>query len=395
MKILIIPSWYPNIKNHTVGSFFQEQALLLSENGYDVKILHGVKNIGIKAYIKRVIFKFQKSITLNNNYLVQDPPAFSFFINLFSLWSEKRKHHFFCKKYKKAYIEILKTGWKPDLIHAQCTLDGGLAAMHLNELFDIPYVIIEHQVFLLSKHSFFKKQLIINALEKADKVGAVSHHQKRCILMEEINCTPSIVWNFINEDKFFLNARKPDKTFRIISISYPSFIKDMETFFKSIAAFKALCKDNSIEVIIIGNNSFGNLNGANTLEFEKLAEKYQVSSICKLIPYLSRDEIVSSLNTADVYVSTSIAETFGVSVREAMYCGVPVVSTKNGGVDDSINEKTGVLVDIGDFEAIANSLLKIKNKEMNFDPIQIREFAIAQCGKSNFLTQMQKFYTIQ
>ena len=92
MKILIIPSWYPNIKNETIGTFFYEQAALLTNAGYDIKILHGVKkNLGIKGYFKNVLLKFQKSITLNNNYLVQDPPAFSFSINLFSRWSEKRK----------------------------------------------------------------------------------------------------------------------------------------------------------------------------------------------------------------------------------------------------------------------------------------------------------------
>ena len=40
-NILIIPSWYPNKENNLVGSFFQEQALLMSNSGFDVKILYG------------------------------------------------------------------------------------------------------------------------------------------------------------------------------------------------------------------------------------------------------------------------------------------------------------------------------------------------------------------
>jgi glycosyltransferase involved in cell wall biosynthesis len=146
------------------------------------------------------------------------------------------------------------------------------------------------------------------------------------------------------------------------------------------------------EVVIIGNNSFNNLADANTAIFNNLAKKFNIESKCILIPYVSRDDINSYLTTADVFVSTSIAETFGVAVREAMLCGLPVIATKSGGVEDSINEITGIKVNIGDYTAIANSLLKIKNKEFKYDPQQIRNFVISQCGSEYFLNKMNSFY---
>lgn len=395
-KILIIPSWYPNIKNFTVGSFFQEQAVLLSNNGYDVKILFGVIETNTTMnYLKNRIKKINspKKTILQKDYLIQVPEALSFPILKFSdWWTERKKNEVICNSYANALSELVKSGWQPDIIHAQCTVDAGIVANHLSNLYIIPFVIIEHQVFLLNNYSKFKQTLIRNSLQNAKKVGAVSNHQKRCILMNSVKCNPYVIWNFVDEEKFKIEHEKSNSKFRILTISYPSFIKDLETFFKSIESFCKICKDD-IEVVIIGNNSFDNLGNANTVVFESLAKKYNVYSKCTLIPFIPRNEISEIIKTADVFISTSIAETFGVAVREAMLCGVPIIATKSGGVEDSINEKTGVLVEIGDFQAIADALSKIKNKELNFDSGNIRNFAISQCGKKTFLNKMNLFYS--
>ncbi|WP_428231310.1 glycosyltransferase [Flavobacterium sp.] len=393
-KILIIPSWYPNVKNDIVGSFFQEQAAFLSNNGYDIKVLYGnVTGIGYINYFKQRVKNIfsSKEPMLQTNYLVQKPEAFSFSILKLYKWNEERIHEEICLQYTSAFTELIEDGWKPDIIHAQCTVDGGIIASHLGNVFKIPYLIIEHQVFLLHRYSKFKQQLMINSLQGANKVGAVSNHQKRCILMNSINCDPYVIWNFIDENKIQMKPAKSDLKFRIITISYPSFIKDMDTFFKSIERFSKVYNAD-IEIVVIGNDSFDDLNNANTIVFENLAKKYNVYAKCILIPYLSRNEISEVLNTANVFISTSIAETFGVAVREAMLCGVPVIVTKSGGVEDGVSDKTGVKVDIGDYQAISDALVKIKNNELKFDSAYIRDFTISQCGRNSFLKKMNDFY---
>ncbi|RPA68421.1 glycosyltransferase [Cyclobacteriaceae bacterium YHN15] len=394
-KILIIPSWYPNINNNLLGNFFQEQADLLNTNGYDVRILFGriifTNTITILKNKLRNYFFLKKS-PLRDDYLIQKPPAFSFSIFQLSEWNEEKKYNSICIEYVNAFNEVVKDGWIPDLIHAQCTVDAGIISSHLSDIYKIPFVIIEHQVFLLNNYSSFKQKLIKNSLEKALRVGAVSNHQKRCILMNSINCDPQIIWNYVNEDAFKAIALRSNLKFRIITISYPSFIKDMNTFFKSIFVFSQICKEE-FEVIVIGNNSFKNLENANCSVFESLANKYNVFSFCQFIPFLPRDKISEILNTANVFVSTSIAETFGVAVREAMLCGLPIVTTKSGGVEDSINDKNGVMVNIGDYREIAESLVKIKRGVLKFDPHYIRELTISQCGKNAYLNKMNYFYS--
>lgn len=392
-KILIIPSWYPNSDNELVGTFFREQAHLLNTNGFDIKILFGVAHeVGLFKYLSiRFTQLFSKKNGLNKTYLKQEPEAFSFPIYHYKKWPEKRKLKSSKQKYQQAF-KTITTLWQPELIHAQCSANGGIYAHYLSKTNGIPFVIIEHQIFLLNYYKKYVQKGIREAVENASKIGAVSYHQQRCILMNSMDCNPTIIWNLMDENKFEINTKQTNTKFTILTISYPHLIKDTETFFRSLEAFKAICEDD-FEAIIIGNDSFSDSSKANSSHFETLAKKYQVFDKCTFYPQLTRAEINTKLQSCHVFVSTSVAETYGVAVREAMLCGKPVIATKSGGVEDSITEETGLLVNLKDAEAIAENLLKIKNKELVFSPETIRNYIIEQSGRDAFIRTMTDFYT--
>ncbi|WP_417196212.1 glycosyltransferase [Bizionia sp.] len=391
-KILIIPSWYPNSNNELVGTFFREQAHLLNANGFDIKILFGVENeVGLFKYLSiRLTQLFSKKNGLNKTYLKQEPEAFSFPIYHYKKWPEKRQLKSSKQKYQQAY-KAITTLWQPELIHAQCSAKGGIYAHYLSEKNNIPFVIIEHQIFLLNYYKKYVQKGIRDAVENASKIGAVSYHQQRCILMNSMDCNPTIIWNLMDESKFEINTKQTNTKFTILTISYPHLIKDTETFFRSLEAFQTICEDN-FEAIIIGNDSFNDSSKANSSYFETLAKKYNVHDSCTFYPQLTRAEINTKLQSCHVFVSTSVAETYGVAVREAMLCGKPVIATKSGGVEDSITEETGVLVNLKDTKAIAENLLKIKNKELVFSPETIRNYIIEQSGRDAFIRTMTDFY---
>ncbi|AUC80640.1 glycosyltransferase [Lacinutrix sp. Bg11-31] len=390
-KILVIPSWYPNAGNELGGSFFREQAQLLNDNGFDIKILFGIeKELKLFKYLKIKLKSVLKRNGVNRNYLMQDPEAYSFYIYHYKKWPKKWK----LKKSKQSYQAAFKTitaHWKPELIHAQCSANAGIYSHALSTSNNIPFVITEHQTFILNYYNKKVQKGIKEAIENASKIGAVSYHQQRSILMNSMDCNPEIIWNLMDENKFKINANQANSKFTIVTITYSQLIKDTETFFKSLEAFQTISKDD-FESIIIGNAAFNNGSKANSTYFEALAKKYNVLDKCKFYPQLSRTEINSKLQTCDVFVSTSIAETYGVAVREAMLCGKPVIATKSGGVEDSITAETGMLVNIKDAEAIAQSLLKIKNKQPVFNPKNIRSYIIKQSGRAAFIKTMTDFY---
>ena len=63
---------------------------------------------------------------------------------------------------------------------------------------------------------------------------------------------------------------------------------------------------------------------------------------------------------SDVCVQSSVEEGLGFSPLEALACGVPVVATAVGGLNDTIrNGETGWQVPLGDADALANAIVDI------------------------------------
>ncbi|WP_055448903.1 glycosyltransferase family 4 protein [Lacinutrix mariniflava] len=355
-------------------------------------MLYGVeKEVGLFRYLITSFISFVKSSnSVNLNYLEQNPEAHSFSILHYKKTSPKLK----LKKSKRLYNRAFKnitTNWQPELIHAQCSANAGIYAHFISKTNNLPFVIIEHQVFLLNHYNIKVQKGIKKAMENAYKVGAVSYHQKRCILMNGIDCNPEIIWNLMDENKFKIAVNNTDKKFTITTITYPGLIKDSETFFKSLELFQTICKSD-FEAVIIGNDSFSDISKANSSHFELLAKKHNVYDKCLFLPQLSRKEINTKLQACDVFISTSVAETYGVAVREAMLCGKPIIVTKSGGVEDSITSDTGILVNLKDAQSIAENLLKIKNKEHSYNPEKIRAHIINQSGTAAFIKTMTRFY---
>ncbi|MFH1505838.1 MAG: HAD-IIB family hydrolase [archaeon] len=69
-------------------------------------------------------------------------------------------------------------------------------------------------------------------------------------------------------------------------------------------------------------------------------------------------------NASDMVALCSKNEGFGLSVTEGMACGNPIVGTKVGGIPIQVkNGKNGFLVDVGDVQATANSIISILTDE--------------------------------
>ena len=75
-----------------------------------------------------------------------------------------------------------------------------------------------------------------------------------------------------------------------------------------------------------------------------------------------------------------------------MMCGVPVIATANGGIDDMINEKNGIKIPIQDYKALAIAILQVKNKEVQFKPEEIRNSVIDKFGKNAFKNKLLQVY---
>lgn len=99
---------------------------------------------------------------------------------------------------------------------------------------------------------------------------------------------------------------------------------------------------------------------------KELAAQNGVEDRVLFLGTIDNSELPKYLNMCDVYVQPTIGnEAFGITIIEAMACGLPVVASKNGGIVDIIeNGRNGYLFAIKDVNAMAVCLQEAyANKE--------------------------------
>ncbi|MDF9407851.1 MAG: putative glycosyltransferase EpsF [Pelotomaculum sp. PtaB.Bin013] len=111
----------------------------------------------------------------------------------------------------------------------------------------------------------------------------------------------------------------------------------------------------NVRLVIIGDGpERGNL--------ENQIRANQLTGHVRLLGF--RKDIRDLLPLFDLYVSPSLMEGFGISIVEAMSCGVPVVATEVGGVTDFLKHmKNSYLVKPGDPHALAEGISYLINNK--------------------------------
>jgi glycosyltransferase involved in cell wall biosynthesis len=122
--------------------------------------------------------------------------------------------------------------------------------------------------------------------------------------------------------------------------------KDFGTLIRSLTALE----EANVEILLFGD-------GPEREALGELATQLGVTDRVHFFCFISEEEKFQYLNVSDIYVLSSLHEGFGIVLQEAMQVGLPIVSTNYGGqvdlIEDGIN---GFLVDVGDYEAIAEKV---------------------------------------
>lgn len=95
---------------------------------------------------------------------------------------------------------------------------------------------------------------------------------------------------------------------------------------------------------------------------EEQAKELGIAQYIKFLGFV--DEPGRYMSALDVFVLPSINEPFGIVLLEAMAMGIPVVSTRSGGVLDIIEDGvTGLLAEPGDDKSLAESIERLLGDE--------------------------------
>jgi putative colanic acid biosynthesis glycosyltransferase len=89
-------------------------------------------------------------------------------------------------------------------------------------------------------------------------------------------------------------------------------------------------------------------------------------------------------NISDLYCTTSLDEAFGLTVTEAMACGIPVAGFKTGGIIEQVGAECGILVRQKDERSLALGINKL-----------LTDAKFYKSCRRNGLIKVKKNYTMQ
>jgi glycosyltransferase involved in cell wall biosynthesis len=275
-----------------------------------------------------------------------------------------------CKKTKLnkfanyGYLKQLVSELKTDIIHLH-TSD----ALTVYTISDLLFRLKTPTVFskkgmgnsssILSKYKYNYKNLsaIVCVSEKVKSDFSKILNRKTISKLMVIYDGISV--NRIQEPKYDLinNLKINNKESHIIgNIANHVRAKDLRTLMLMMNELVNVLGERNVHLIQIGN-----FKDKITIDIQKLINDNNLSNNVTLTGFL--EDASSFISQFDVYVMSSEREGLPLTVYEAFYKKTPIVSTKAGGIPETIIDgKNGYLVDVKDYKNLA-----VKTKQLLYD----------------------------
>jgi len=371
-KVLLIPPWYPRITDPPIRSFFQEQMRILDLD-FDFKVLIGRRLlIGRKIALKQCLRgNYYKSRRVDNEYDQNEQTiAVEYsYIKLLPRIIEKKQFESISKLFDSIFYELAHSGWKPDLIHIHSLCDISVFICNFAEKYQIPVILTEHNVYSFrGKDDFFEIERQ-RVYERVDKVLCVSNHVLRHLLINNFNLKSfSVIGNLLNDSQFVLEDKKSETTKnQIIFVAGHYSCKDIHVLIQT-AQYLVMIGFTNFFINIVGleiDKSFYYYYTNSNYSINEEIEKYNLSDYFGFRGVVPWNKMLFEYPDNSILVSTSFSETFGLSIAEALLCGLPVVCTDSGGPRDFVNETNGIIVPIRDPKTLGDAIVRM------FDNISI------------------------
>jgi glycosyltransferase involved in cell wall biosynthesis len=373
--VLVLPSWYPTDRYPVGGVFIQQQARALAARpDIDLTVLF-VDRTSVLDWLrgpKRLIMRCEEGMRV---YRLAMPRVRVVWPFLYVAWAAL------------AYAS-LRRSVRPDIVHAHVALPAGLAGALVKRLWHTPVVLTEHtgpfSTLMRNRPAALATRL---AIQSANRVVAVSAVLRRQIMMyRELRRSIDVVPNLVNVEQFALKAeaRRSEGPARLLFVGEMlTDIKGVDYLLEAVAVLRKRGVELTLD--LVGD-------GRRRPEYEALARRLGVAVVCRFHGALPHEQVVAMMPSYDVLVLSSLAETFGVVVLEALAAGLPVVATKCGGPEAVLTPALGVLVEKADAHALAEGIIDVLSRPGDFPPERLRAVVEGCFGEARVTGQLVSLY---
>lgn len=103
----------------------------------------------------------------------------------------------------------------------------------------------------------------------------------------------------------------------------------------------------------------------------------------------SVEELAKIYSIADVFVNPTLEDNFPTTNIEAIACGTPVITYNTGGSGEMLDEKSGIVIEKGNIEALKKEIYNVKKKKSENKDCVIRA---QKYNKNQIFLQYEELY---
>lgn len=361
LHILFLSGWYPSRVSPQNGDFIQRHAEAIATK-HKVTLIHVItdKNISRKEFSTEIINNVLTKII----YLPKSSNPISKFFSFFY-----------------TYLKEINSIGDFDLTHLNITYPKGTIALYLKWFKKKPYIITEHwSGYQFPQNNNIKKIVTKTIIKKASFICPVTMHLQKEMENFGLNGNYFPIPNVINTSYFNI-FKNSTNNFIITHISgMNNKIKNVDGIINVIS--KLQCKIPNLQFYLIGSNSN---------EYQYKIEKTKIKN-SRIIDQISNIEVANYLKKSNVFVLFSNYENLPCVIIESFACGVPVISTNVGGINEYFPKNFGYLINPKDEIALENAILDIYRNKITPNKIEMHKYADKKFGIETIAKQYSKIY---
>lgn len=307
----------------------------------------------IKQYVVAPSFIGENRVKVNGSYVIEYFERKNSLLSRFQYTQKIKRLTMICRN----YID------KVDIIHAHTWFSDGFVAYNLYCESKIPYIIAvrNSDINFFYKYCLHLRSKAIQVLKSASKIVLISpcyYNRLKALLpydvFEYIKDKIQIIPNGINKD--WLRLRRYHS--KLSNIPHIVFCGNFDKNKNITGLIKAIdivySKGYKCKLSLIGKKC----DDKYTKRIEALAKNSQ----CDISIYnrMAPTELREFYQCADIFAMPSFTETFGLVYIEALSQGLPIIYTKNEGIDGVFKDNTiGASTNSHSPKDIAKSIITI------------------------------------
>jgi glycosyltransferase involved in cell wall biosynthesis len=395
VHVFFIPSWYPTKDRPIAGCFLREQALALGYFGEGTRVsvsLHGSGSYFLDP--RKPIVSIQRLLRfcrmyarrLNNvafNVVEIERPALEW--SMLAGGNMQRVFRSHCAN----FVEAEEIHGRIDLIHAHVCFPAGWVSWQLGLRFSRPFIITEHMGPFPFPSRIFQKadgsmtERIRVPFVASKKNVAVSPALARVMGSFGIPRL-TVIPDVVDEERFSASSfTRSDQDFVFFSLCHLVAEKGVDDLLK--AARLAMAELPAMRLVIGGD-------GPMRETLEALAERLDIADRVSWLGRVDPAAAPSFYRSCDAFILASRGETFGVVYVEALACGKPVIATRCGGPEAIVHEGNGLLVPVGDVQAIASAMVNMARNCDRYKADDIRNDFMKRFSRPAVVGQLLGLY---